>query len=136
MKTNADLTIYNRYISSRADVYLRTVVKKVALENQRAVRNRSHGGVISDDKAIVYIPMAHGGDYLSPKDWQALSTKTGNWTLQEGDIIVKGEVADTISSAFTVSDLMAKYDDVLKITAVDTWDAGSSSMHHWQVSAK
>ena len=45
-------------------------------------------------------------------------------------------VADELSASFTPSDLLAKYDDVLRITSVDTFDMGSLSMRHWKVGAK
>lgn len=138
MRTNANLTIYNKYIADRADVYLRTEITSVAWENQTGVKRLTSGGVISDDKAIIYIPFQRGSAFLSPKTWQALANedKSDNWTLQEGDIIVKGIASDEITTEFTVSDLMAKYDDVLKITLAATFDMGSPALQHWKVGAK
>ena len=83
-------------------------------------------------------------NYVKPKAWLALVSKTGKWTLAEGDMIVKGTVTDEIhpavvsppSAAFTVSNLKAKYDDVLAITSVDTFDMGSMALRHWEVGAK
>jgi len=137
MRTNADLTLYNRYIDpiTRAAKYQRTVIVSVFWENRKAV-NRSKAGDIASDQAAVYIPFARGMNYIRPRAWQALTTKTGRWTLQEGDVIVKGVVADEITTGFTVSDLEAKYDDVLTITSVDTMDYGSQHLRHWQLGAK
>ena len=67
--------------------------------------------------------------------WQALTTKTGKWTLQDGDFMVKGLVTDEIGAGFTMTALKAKYDDVVMIKSVDTMDAGSSYMQHWQIGA-
>ena len=138
MRSNTDLTVYNKYIASRDEAFLRTEIKAVAWENQKAVNKLAGGGVISDNKAIIYIPFQRGSAFLSPKTWQALADedKPDNWTLQEGDIIVKGTISDEITALFTASDLMAKYDDVLRINATDTFDQGSPSMQHWQVGAK
>jgi hypothetical protein len=65
-----------------------------------------------------------------------LTDKTGYWTLQEGDFVVKGFVTDEISSSFTISALQAKYPAVLSITSIDTMDMGSPAMSHWQIGAK
>jgi hypothetical protein len=35
-----------------------------------------------------------------------------------------------------MTDLKAKYDDVLTITSVDTFDNGSDYMRHWRAGAK
>lgn len=138
MKTNADLTIYNKYTdpTTRTEKYQRTQVRRVAWENSKASNVLQTGGQIAADQATLYIPFQRGANYLKPKAWQALTTKTGKWTIQEGDLIVKGLVSDTISSSFTPTALKAKYDDVLVISSVDTMDAGSPAMHHWQVGAK
>ncbi len=61
-----------------------------------------------------------------------------------GDVAVKGIVADEIhaavvdppAAAFSLSDLKAKYDDVLVLSSVDTMDEGSANMQHWKLSGK
>lgn len=138
MRTNANLTIYNKYVDSvtRAEKYQRTQIKAVFWENRKAANTLRTGGQIAADQARIFIPFQRGGNYVKAKAWQALSAKTNNWTLQEGDVIVKGLVTDEIGTGFTVTALKAKYDDVLMISAVDTQDAGSATMQHWQVGAK
>ena len=144
MRTNCDITIYNKYISSGADKYQLTVIPLVEWENRKAANTLATGGNINADSATIFIPFARDANYVKPKAWQALSSKTGKWTLQKGDFIVKGVVSDTIhdavvspaSAAFNISDLKKKYDDVLEISSVDTMDFGSLSLQHWKVSAK
>lgn len=149
MKTNAEATLYNKYINptTRADEFQRTVLPAVYWENRRAVNKIASGGDIKADKALIMIPQSEGDDYLDPVAWQALADKTGKWTLQPGDMIVRGKVTDEITDevidelteevtpAFTVSDLKRKYDDVLNITSVDWMNAGSDRMKHWEVGA-
>jgi hypothetical protein len=131
MRTNNDITIYNKYRVANADTYQRTQIEAVAWE-QRHARSQFD----SDDLATVFIPLTRGEDYLKPREWQALSDKTGKWTLQVGDVIAKGLIATDISGAYTLTSLKAAYDDVLVITAVDTFDYGSANMQHWRVGAK
>jgi len=137
MKTNCQATLYNKYIvtATRAEAYQRTALGAVYWENRRAVNKIASGGDIKSDKVLVMIPFALGANYLEPVAWQKLLSKVGKWTLQAGDILVRGAVNDTIGSTFTISDLKKKYDDVLSITSVDAMDAGSERVWHWEVSA-
>ena len=149
MKTNAEATLYNKTInpSTRAEEFQRTVLTAVYWENRRAVNKIASGGDIKADKAMVMIPQSEGANYLDPVAWQKLADKTGKWTLQAGDVIVRGAVTDEITDevidelteevtpAFTVSDLKRKYDDVLSITTVDWMDAGSEKVNHWEIGA-
>lgn len=136
MITNADLTIFNKYYdpTSKSEKYQRTQIVGVVWENRKAA-NVIKSGLISADQVAIYIPFARGANYLQPITWQALSNKTGKWTLQIGDFVVKGLVNDSIGSSFTISDLKAKYNDVLSIKSVDTMDRGSIHMRHWQLGA-
>lgn len=136
LRTNSDLTLYNRYLSAGAETYQRTVIEGVAWENRKAANVLASGGNIAVDAVAVYIPLARGAAYVAPKAWQALSSKTGYWTLQPGDVIVRGQVTDAITGGFTMTALKAKYDDVLSITSVDTLDSGSPALQHWQLGAK
>ncbi len=136
MRTNTDATIYNKHIEARDDVYQRATILKIAWQNIRAISKLKSGGDIAANKVVAYIPKSSGALYLDPKVWQALADKTGYWTLQEGDIIVRGVVDDEISALFTITDLKAKYDDVLAISEVDPHLYGSRGLQHWKVSAK
>jgi hypothetical protein len=111
------------------------VIAEVYWENRRAVNQLASGGNKAADKVLVLIPMALDEEYLSPSAWQALAEKTGKWTLQTEDFIVKGMVPEEITGEFTVSDLKRKYDDVLEIKSVDRMDVGSERINHWQVGA-
>ena len=131
MRTNADLTLYNKYLVNRVEVWQRVEILQVQWE-QRHARNQND----SDDLATIYIPLARGDDYLTPRNWQALGSKSGYWTLQVGDVVVKNLVEDEISVSTPLSLLKNTYDDVLVITSVDVRDFGSPDLQHWQVGAK
>ena len=140
MKVNSSMTVYNKYTNNttHSDVYQRAVIDEIAWENTKAAEVRATGGQTAANQAVVFIPLLCSGseNYLKPRAWQALSSKTGKWTLQVGDVIVRGTVTDTIGDSFTVSMLKAKYDDVLVISSVDPMDMGSLEMQHWEVGAK
>jgi hypothetical protein len=148
MKTNSSLTLYNKI--SGTETYQRTVIPAVEWENRKAY-NGLKSGALASNTARVFISFSLCANYLKPKAWQALSSKTGKFTIQEGDVIVKGTVTDEIHAAvaeitgpplvpavpaFTVTSLKEKYDDVLVITSVDTMDMGSLAMQHFEIGAK
>ncbi len=133
MIPNGHITIYNRYFVSRVETYQRTVIRDVVWQATKAVSGRSTG-VLASNVATVFIPMARGADYLKPKAWQA--ARSGKWTLQEGDVIVRGEATDNITTEYTITSLRAEYEDVVTITSVDAMDQGSANVQHWQVGCK
>jgi hypothetical protein len=140
MITNADLTLYNKYIEERKERFQRVQLLGVMWENRKARNVLASGGNIAADQAAIYIPMSIPG-YLAPKEWQAGQDESGDedlvtWTLQTGDFVVRGLVDDELDDDFGPSALKAKYDDVLVISSVDTMKAGGEAMHHWQVGAK
>lgn len=133
MIPNGHITIYNRYFESRLEKYQRTVIRDVVWQATKAVSGRSTG-VLASNVATVFIPMARGAAYLKPKAW--LLARSGKWTLQEGDVIVRGEATDNITTEYTLTSLRAEYEDVVTITSVDAMDQGSANVQHWQVGCK
>jgi hypothetical protein len=138
MRTNSDITIFNRYIDSatHTEAYQSAVIKAVAWENRKAANVLASGGNISANSARAFIPFARGVNYLKPKVWSARAVKTGKWTIAVDDIVVRGIVTDELSSSFTATALKAKYDDVLVVASVDVMDSGSYNLWHWNVGLK
>jgi hypothetical protein len=136
MQNNADITIYNRYIdaTTRAEKWQRTTVHGVLWENRKAVNVIASGGNISANQANIYIPYSRSG-YLEPQVWQAKANKSGYWTLQPEDVVVRGLIPEDIAGITTVTALRKKYPQVLTITSIDAMDMGSASMSHWQIGA-
>jgi len=132
---NSDITIYNKYTdaSTRAEKYQRTVINDVVWQATKA-RSGAGSGVLASNVATIFIDFAHGTQYALPKAWSL--SKTGKWTLQEGDVIVRGAVTDEISDSFTMTALRAKYDYVVTVSSVDAMDQGSPNVQHWQVGCK
>ena len=138
MITNSALTIYNKYYDSdtQTEKYQRFVLSAVEWEDRKDSNTLASGGRIDANQAVIYIPFPVGKLYYEkPKDWLALADKSANFTLQKGDLVVKGNILDELDEDFTASNLKAKYDDVLNITSVDTYDMGSFYLRHWKVGA-
>jgi hypothetical protein len=117
MRTNANLTIYHKSIVARAESWSREAVQDVMWENRKAA-NVIQSGLLEADSVTVYIPFARG-----------------DISVKAGDVLVKGIVTDTIGPSFTITNLKAKYDDVVTVRSVDTMDYGSAAMQHWQIGA-
>jgi hypothetical protein len=146
MIPNADITLYNKYIENRVEKWRREVIFFVVWEDTKSIQ-RISAGKLDANNATIFFPFALRTGYVTPKAWAALEDKSANWTLQEGDIIVRGAVTDEITEAvyedealvtpaFTVKDLQAKYDEFVKIVSVSRMDQGSPNMRHWEVGCK
>lgn len=139
MKSNTDMTVYNRYTIGSAEYYVRHVISEVHWENRKASNVLRSGGNREADQATVFIPKARGvGVFLDHKTWLLLPNedKANYWTLKTDDYIVKGVAEEEITLVFTITRLKEKYPDVLRITSVDFMDFGTPRLHHWQIGAK
>ena len=129
------MTIYNKYVESRAEKFQRTVISAVLWDSSAATIKRKSADM-QDNKAVIALPRYIGAAYLKAKAWLALPNKSLSWTLREGDVVVRGTISDEITNAFTLSDLRSKYDDVLEIVSVAFMDQGSLNTHHWEIICK
>jgi hypothetical protein len=102
------------------------VLNSVHYEGIRG-RIKIQNGSESSDTVKITVPITvSGGVYVSPKAFSSLTNKTGYFTFNEEDTIVKGDVASSILFA----DLEMLYDDVVVITTIDIADYGSTWMQH------
>jgi len=128
------VTVYNKHREDGEEKWQRTVLYGVFWNAiSGAVMRRT--GATSTDSVQIIIPMAikaSRNEYRPPKEWAALTDKTGYWTLQPGDVVVKGALDVEIDRS---TKELQGYDDVLTITSVDTKGFGSG-MDHWEVSGK
>ena len=127
---NDTVTIYNKYMASNVERWKRTVLSGVYW-------NAVHGSVLrktgaaSADSVVVIVPRSLPG-YTKPKAWNALPDKSGSWTIQAGDTIVKGCITPEI--ARSAAKELSGYDDVLTVTTVDNKDFGR--LAHLEVSGR
>lgn len=135
MITNTAMTVYNKYVENREEKFQRTVLSAVQWDSSAATVKRKSADM-QNNKAVIALPHYIGVAYLKKNAWLAAADKTAFWTLKEGDIVVRGNVADEITTGFTLSDLRAKYDDVLEIVSVAFMDQGSPNTHHWEILCK
>jgi len=141
------VTLFNTWEDDNlVQQYNITILDGVMLDVSKA-DNVSKSGLDNADSARLYIPFhvnAKGTNdakktYLPPKQFDALTDKSGNWTLNAGGsgnststYFVKG----IVSTGMSLSALKSAYDYVFDVTSVDIRDFGSSDMQHFQVGGK
>lgn len=112
MITNESLTIYNRKLNpeTRQYVYNRTEIPSVHWYTDQKVQMLSDDkGLVSADLYKIRIPKGKQTDtYIPPNKYAALpySYEKRYWTVENGDLFVKGIVRDEITKE---SDLKNKH---------------------------
>ena len=138
-----DITLYNVHYDKETErnLYSKTYLYGVEWQGSNMITVRDKG-LISEDKTEIFIPFSVGSSkkYIKPKLYSRLSNieKENYFTFSNKDKVVKGIVDFEITGekGHTVKDLEDKYDDVLTIINVSTFDYGSPNMQHWEVVAK
>jgi hypothetical protein len=136
MITNADITLYNKYYDRTLghDAYLRSYIFNVNWQGARAVTVNDKGLITADfTEVFIYPPTWGDKNYMKPKEWAKSEEKELFFTLNAGDIIVKGIIDYAIAAAST-KELINSFDDVLTIVSVV--DLSETSLPHWEIGAK
>lgn len=132
MYTNADITIYNKYLdkATRLDKYKRTIILNVFWDERKAY-NRLQSGIQDADSVLVLIPFKSlaTGRFLPPNEFKGADD---TFTLRVGDKVVRGAVDYETT---TGSDLDKNY-EAFTVTSVDKKDFGSYNMQHFEVGGK
>ena len=115
MYTPHSMTWYEATKSGATTTWTRHEVTPVMWQSAE-IAIADQQGITSADKASVYVPLT-----------------SGVYAFKKGDVLVKGIVSDVITSAFSISALMAKYSTWIKIRQTDYKDYGSTGMHHWEL---
>lgn len=131
MLTNADMTLYHRDHAS--ETWERKHLKGVAWQDRKAVRTEE-GGLVSADLTSVFIPGDVEFTYVQPKIYA--KGNTASYTVDNGDIVVRGIIDYVIGEENTVAKLQATYDDVMTVTSVKDRMYGSAALQHIELEVK
>lgn len=129
---NETITVFNakQDPSTGDDVYLKSIIIGASWFGE-IVSNVDSSGLKVANKFTVRIPVNadfRGKTYLDPKEFERTGTDQ-NFTLQSGDIIVRGAV---IPDGLRPADLQAQYSDVFTVLSV-TDDRRAPNAKHWKV---
>lgn len=132
------ITVYNKHTDATTNVttWYRT---KLTGCFWKYVRNKAKLGetTLETESTVCRIPQ--NVTFMEKHLWEALKDKSGTFTLGRGDIIVKGEVTDTINeyqSGSRSTDLIAKYKELQGCIEIDTValdDGPGRCMPHYRV---
>lgn len=128
MMTNTKMSVFNRYKEPFTNnvSYKKHVVEHVFWDDSLGINLNT--GYENADKVNIYIPFDKNKsdleNYKEPKQYNG-----NGWTLQNGDFIIKGEVAE--SEVDGIKDL--KTYEVFEITVIDKKDFGSYNMQHFEI---
>ena len=131
MLTNADITLYNHKYNkiTRLDEWYRTVIYGVHFYKDNKV-SVGENGLNSADAYKIRIPEEADCDksYIQADEYAFSDNVSGNWTIQDADIIVSG-VCDT--NIEKPSDLTENHISYCKIVS---WsDNRFGRLPHWRI---
>lgn len=126
MMTNTSMSVFNKYVEpfTKEVSYKKHLIKEVFWDDSLGIN--LNAGYDNADKVNVYIPFDKNDltDYKKPKEYNGIG-----WTLQNGDFIIKGDVAETEVDG--IKDLNAY--EVFEITVVDVKNFGSYMLQHFEI---
>lgn len=129
MMTNTKMCVFNRYVQplTKAVTFKKHIIDNVFWDDIKATIQDK--GYDKRNTVQVFIPKDKNdiSAYVEPKEYDGET----NWTLNIGDIIVKGDVEET--EVNRLSELSSKYENVFTILTVDNKDYGSSNMQHFEI---
>lgn len=111
---NKTVTIYNKYEDGDGLLhYYRRVLYNCfwkETNNKVTVSNVT----LQSNNHIIRIPQS--SDYISPIQWQKLTNKADKFTLQTGDIVIKGDVSLRLTNSKTDIALMTSWRNTNKVS--------------------
>ena len=124
------ITIYNKIVdpSTNRVTWQKTLVTNCFWKAENILFSMgrygvSTIGVITENKNII-CRIPKDTRFVDKRDWKDLTDKSGHFTLANGDIIVLGEVEDTIdeyTSGQRSTDLITKYKEYDACLEIDTY---------------
>lgn len=129
------LTLYNKYTASNGEITWYRTVLEDCFWKYTGEEVRVNDSVLATKDTTCRIPK--NSDFLTKDEWNEQSDKSSYFTLGRGDILVLGEVDDTISEytrGERSTDLLNKYRErgCVEITEYrDNTGAGRVSEHYF-----
>ena len=145
---NDTITVFNARVDSTTggNVWTQTIITGASwYMTDASTVDASKGGLVAANKATIRIPTdaGFGGKtYTDPVSYKAATSVTGLWTLQNGDIIVKGSVpvsetvtnngvSSTVPINWTPAKLKKAYADCVTVLGV-TDNRRAPNAPHWR----
>ena len=146
---NDTITVFNARVdpATGENTWERTVITGASwYMTDASTVDTGKGGLVAANKATIRIPTdasAGGKTYTDPISYRAAVSVAGLWTLQNGDIIVKGDVpasetvtvngaSSTVAINWTPTKLKKAYADCVTVLGV-TDNRRAPHAPHWRI---
>jgi len=109
---NTTVTIYNKFENSAGEVTWYRTVREGCF--WKYVTDYQRSGDATQMTKVLLCRVRKSEDFAENFVWRELADKTKKFTFNDGDILVKGEVSDTIdeyTAGQRSTDLLKKYKD-------------------------
>ncbi len=128
------VTVFNARVDPETGgrAYRPTVIAGASWYETQAEKADAQGGLVSADRVIIRIPAdadAGGKRWAEPVEYRAAASADGLWTLNGGDVIVKGAVA---GDGWTPARLRAEYPGCATVVGVAD-NRRAPRAPHWRV---
>ena len=120
---DSTITIYNKFIdpTTQRVSWYRTVVENCFWKNVNGVYYK---GKLEVEVKQIICRIPQNENYVNKREWKELQNKSERFTLANGDIIVLGEVDDTIdeyTAGMHSTDLLTKYKEFDECLQIDNY---------------
>lgn len=128
---DTDITIYTLRKKGRDDLWTRTVLHRASWHGKQAARP-GESGLVTASQYTVRVLAENMEGYVTPDEWAAMSSDTvGSWTVQPGDVVVRGVVRDEITG---IAQITNKYKACFTVT--DAFDNRRVGLKHLKIEGK
>lgn len=138
MITNALITIFNRKLTENGECLIPTVIYDATWYYGRGYSVGSVNDQFIDNSDAYYVRIPYGADtsgktFIEPFDWKNLEDAQVSeyWTIQTDDIIVRGEMRDTVADQTDIASVTEQFFVVNSFANNTT--RGSDLVKHWRI---
>jgi hypothetical protein len=129
---DAGITIYSNLKSGRQSSWTATQIHGCSWHGKQGA-TVGDGGLQNADQYAVRVPESRMQGYIGPDSFNALQQQPeGAWTVQLGDVIVRGLVSDKVANG--ISEITGKYTDCFTVTGV--YDNRRGMLRHLRIEGK
>lgn len=125
-----DITIINQYVDENHKKTYKTSLVKGFWSSSNGISINGTQLTKNDSlSARILINDSRNTEYQRPEEFRK---EQKGWTLQNDDYLVKGSVDDFT----TITELLEKHQEVIKITNISIKDYGSEDMWHFVITGE
>lgn len=131
---DTEITVFTMWQKDKDRRWVSTHVMDCSWYGKQAATVGTDGLNTADQYTVRMRPISMPEGYLKPEEYNALPNPTGHWTLQNGDVVVKGDVTAEVVTGIT--DITKLFTNCFTITSVADNRRGPAFMQHIRIEGK